>query len=119
MINSRSPVLYAITVSLALGLSGCAKTYVPDEHIEVLMKKYSITPSEIHVKQGKLIEFEVKTTDVQHGFDIPELGIKESVQPGRPAVFSVRPDRKGEFKIECGVLCGPHHEEMRGKLIVE
>jgi heme/copper-type cytochrome/quinol oxidase subunit 2 len=61
----------------------------------------------------------VKTADVQHGFDVPDLGIKESVQPGRSAVFTIKTDRKGEFKIECGVLCGPHHDDMRGKLIVE
>jgi heme/copper-type cytochrome/quinol oxidase subunit 2 len=119
MTNSRTTILYAVAVSLAVGLSGCARAYIADEHVNVTMKKYSISPAEIRVKQGKVVEFEVKTADVQHGFDVPELGIKESVQPGRPAVFAIRPDRKGEFKIECGVLCGPHHDDMRGKLIVE
>ncbi|MCU1310166.1 MAG: cytochrome-c oxidase [Candidatus Angelobacter sp.] len=106
-------------MSLALGLAGCARAYIADEHVNVVMKKYSISPEVIRVKQGKVVEFELKTADVQHGFDVPELGIKESVQPGRATVFSIRADRKGEFKIECGVLCGPHHDDMRGKLIVE
>jgi cytochrome c oxidase subunit 2 len=83
------------------------------------MKKYSISPTEIRVRQGETVELEVTTADVQHGFDVPELGIKESVQPGSPAVFAITPGRKGEFTIECGVLCGPHHDDMKGKLIVE
>jgi cytochrome c oxidase subunit 2 len=119
MTNSRTTILYAVAMPLALWLAGCARPYIPDEHVNVVMKKYSISPEVIRVKQGKVVEFEVKTADVQHGFDIPDLGIKESVQPGRSTVFSIKADRRGEFKIECGVLCGPHHDEMRGKFIVE
>ena len=83
------------------------------------MKKYSIEPAEIHVKMGETIEFHVSTTDVQHGFDVPDLGIKESVQPSRPAVFRFTADRKGAFEVKCGILCGAGHDRMRGKLIVE
>ena len=83
------------------------------------MKKYAIEPVDIHVKLGEIVEFQVSTTDVQHGFDVPGLGIKQSVQPSRPAVFTFTPDRKGEFEIKCGILCGAGHDRMRGKLIVE
>jgi cytochrome c oxidase subunit II len=100
-------------------MAGCASGKVPDQRVQVLMKKYTITPAEIRVKQGELVQFEVTTADVQHGFDVPGLGIKQSVQPGRPTAFFVRPERKGQFKVECGVLCGPHHEDMQGIIIVE
>ena len=118
MTNSRT-VLYAVAASLALSLAGCGRGPKPAVHVRVEMKKYSISPAEIRIRQGQRVELEVTTADVQHGFDVPELGIKESVQPGKPTIFEIKSDRKGEFAIECGVICGPHHDDMKGKLIVE
>src|SRR5437868_2235137 len=109
--TNTSTVLYAVAVSLALSLAGCGRKSKPAVHVAVTMKKYSISPAEIRVRRGETVELEVATADVQHGFDVPELGVKESVQPGRPAIFAITPDRKGEFTIECGVLCGPHHDD--------
>ncbi len=83
------------------------------------MKKYTITPDVIRVKSGQKVELDVTTADVQHGLDIPELGIKESVQPGRTTTVSFTAPAKGEYKVACGVICGPHHDDMTGKLIVE
>jgi heme/copper-type cytochrome/quinol oxidase subunit 2 len=99
--------------------AGCQKNQEPAQRISVVMKKYSIEPSVIHIKAGQPVALEVRTADVQHGFDVPELGIKEPVQPGHPATISFTPKSRGEYKIECGIICGPHHEEMTGKLVVD
>lgn len=99
--------------------AGCEKPQKPTRHIGVVMKKYSITPAEIRVKQGETIHFVVTTSDVQHGFYITSLGIREPVQPGKPATFLFTAGKKGTFEIECGIICGSGHDEMLGKLIVE
>src|SRR5437868_822475 len=113
-------VLSAIALSpLSIAPLGCAKPPKESRQVAVTMKKYTIEPAEIHLKQGETVQFRVSTLDVQHGFDVPELGIKQSVQPGRPAEFAFIADRKGEFEIKCGILCGSGHDRMRGKLIVE
>jgi cytochrome c oxidase subunit 2 len=83
------------------------------------MKKYAVVPEEIRVKQGETIVLEVSTPDVQHGFDVPDLGIKESIQPGKPARFPIKTDRKGRFEVVCGIICGARHDEMRGAIVVE
>ncbi len=83
------------------------------------MKKYSIDPPVIQVKAGEVVALEVTTADVQHGLDIPELGIKEPIQPGKTTTVSFTAPGKGEYRIVCGVICGPHHEDMRGRLVVE
>jgi cytochrome c oxidase subunit 2 len=83
------------------------------------MKKYAVIPAEIRVRQGEAVVLEVSTPDVQHGFDVPELGVKESIQPGKPARFAIPTDRKGKFEVECGIICGSRHDEMRGAIIVE
>ena len=112
------PILYLLAFVLAL--TGCHRSSVkPDRHVTVSMKKYAITPSEIRLREGETIQFEIVTEDVQHGFDVPGLKISEPVNPGRPAVFVYKADQKGTFAVECGILCGPHHEDMQARIIVE
>ncbi len=98
---------------------GCRKETGPAEHITVVMKKYNFEPSVIRVRAGQRVVIDVTTADVQHGFDIPELGIKEPVQPGRTTTIAFVAPAKGEYKVTCGVICGPHHDEMLARLVVE
>ena len=103
---------------LAAFIPGCSRDK-PAEQIKVVMRKYSIEPAVVKVKSGEVVELEVSTLDVQHGFDIADLGIKEPVQPGKPAVFTFKAPAKGEYQITCGIICGPRHDDMRAKLVVE
>jgi heme/copper-type cytochrome/quinol oxidase subunit 2 len=114
----RAPILVLFTIGFAGLFAGCEKHSPADEHIHVLMKKYHIDPQEIRVKSGERIELEVTTADVQHGLDIPDLGIKEPVQPGRTTIIDFTAPRPGEYRVTCGVLCGPHHDDMVAKLVV-
>lgn len=100
-------------------IAGCSRKSGPTDHIKIVMKKYAIEPSVIHVRPGSKVELEIVTADVQHGFDVPELGIKEPVQPGKTTTVSFVAPAKGEYKVACGVICGPHHEDMTAKLVVE
>jgi cytochrome c oxidase subunit II len=110
---------FLIFLSFAIFATGCHKNQSKGTHIKIVMKKYTIEPSVIRVKAGEPVTLDVSTADVQHGLDIPDLGIKEPVQPGKPAAISFTPKSKGEYRIACGVICGPHHEDMAAKLIVE
>ena len=113
----RNAILFLISF-LSL-LWGCQKKKPADVRIQVVMKKYAIEPTVIHVKSGQMVELTVTTSDVQHGFDVPALGIKEPVQPGRTTSIFFTAPAPGEYKVACGILCGPHHEDMAGKLVVE
>ena len=110
-------VLYAILLLVAF--TGCSKREPPSRIIEVTVKKFEYVPSEIRLKQGELVEFRVTTPDVQHSFDVKELRISEPVNPGKPAVFTFRPEQKGRFTVECAILCGKGHDNMRAVLIVD
>jgi heme/copper-type cytochrome/quinol oxidase subunit 2 len=113
-------VLSAIALSpVALAPVGCARAPREMRRIDITMKKYDIEPARIQLKQGQLVEFHVAALDVQHGFDVPDLGIRESVQLNRPAVFTFTPVRKGTFEVKCGILCGAGHDRMRAMLVVE
>jgi cytochrome c oxidase subunit 2 len=112
-------VLSAAAV-LACVQTGCNQ-FIDREpvRLQVKMKKYSFDPPVIRVKQGDVVELEVSTSDVQHGFSIPELDIREPVPRGHTATVRFKAEQKGEFKIKCSILCGPGHDDMQGTLIVE
>jgi cytochrome c oxidase subunit 2 len=111
--------LFALT--LAFPASGCRNQpkSAADAHIQVVMKKYTIEPSVIHVKANQVTELEISSADVQHGFDVPDLHIKEPVRTGQPATVILKNPPKGEYKVVCGIICGPHHDDMVAKLVVE
>lgn len=123
MLKNRTallPFLFPLfCLSMAIFSMGCRKNLPADERIPVVMRKYSIDPSEIRVKAGERVELDVTTADVQHGFDVPELDIRQPVQPGRITVIHFTAPAKGEYRVSCGVICGPHHDDMTGKLVVQ
>jgi len=89
------------------------------QHIKVVMKKYAIEPAIISLKSGADVELEISTADVQHGFDVPQLGIREPVQPGRPSIIAFKAPPRGQYNIVCGIICGPHHDDMTATLVVQ
>jgi cytochrome c oxidase subunit II len=111
----------ASLLALLLG-AGCARFSRPSpaQTLQITAKKYSFQPAVIHVKKGSQVVLEISTLDVQHGFQVPGLGINESIQKGRPTMVSfTAPDKAGEYKLECNIICGPGHENMEGKIVVE
>jgi cytochrome c oxidase subunit II len=104
---------------LIAAVTGC-NSGKPDVKIRVVMKKYSFNPEVIRVKKGQTVELDVETADVQHGFSVPDLGIKEPIQPHRaPAKIVFKADRAGVFPMTCSIICGPGHDMMQGRIIVE
>jgi cytochrome c oxidase subunit 2 len=111
--------LFALSLAvLAVGCRSQSKS-AADQHIQVVMKKYTIEPPVIRVKADQTTELEISTADVQHGFDVPALRIKEPVRSGQPAIVTLKNPPKGEYKVVCGIVCGPRHDDMVAKLVVE
>ena len=115
----KNHFLVLLTFALLILAIGCHSQSSSAPRIKVVMKKYSIEPAVIHVKAGQTTELEVTTADVQHGFDVPDMGIKEPVRSGQTAIITLKSPPKGEYKVVCGIICGPHHDDMVAKLVVE
>lgn len=111
---------HAFALIGALLLSSCtSKSSKPPQHVRVSMRKFAIEPAVIRVKQGSNVVLHVSTQDVQHGFQVPELGINQPIQPGRPAEILIDTSRKGQFAVACSIICGPGHDDMQAKIVVE
>ncbi len=100
-------------------LAGCNRQKAEAVHIQVTAHRYGFEPAVIHIKKGQDVVLEVSTSDVQHGFEVKELGIDEPIQPGKPALVSFKADKAGEYKIDCSIICGPGHDRMQSKIVVE
>lgn len=100
-------------------LLGCNSTK-PDVVIPVVMKRYEFIPPVIRVKKGQVVELDVTTADVQHGFSVRDLDINESIQPHRGTVkILFKAERAGVYPMTCSIICGPGHDNMVGRIIVE
>lgn len=82
-------------------------------------KNWEFNPVEIKVNQGDTVKLTIKSTDVDHGFALPDFNVKVDLKPNQEQTVEFVADKKGEFSFFCNVFCGEGHRNMKGKLIVE
>lgn len=86
--------------------------------IRVTMRKFRFGPKRITVQKGQPVKLVVTSADVEHGFAIRELKIKERVEAKQTKVITFNPQQTGRFRIYCSVYCGDGHDDMLGELVV-
>ncbi len=112
-------VLCAPILLLSLVVPGCKRIPPNARHIPVTLKRYEFVPAEIHIRKGEVVVLDVTTADVQHGIKSDALDINEPVQKGHITQIVVQVDRPGVYPLQCSIICGAHHDDMVGKLVVE
>jgi cytochrome c oxidase subunit II len=80
---------------------------------------FSFSPAEIRVPAGSRVTFYVTSTDVEHGFSIPETGVNTMVTPGWVSSVSHTFKQRGTFLLVCNEYCGGGHQMMAAKVTVE
>jgi cytochrome c oxidase subunit 2 len=112
----RSTIVKSIFVSClamsSLVLSGFAPSADAPRRIEVSVKKFGYTPSEITLKKGEPVVLVLTTEDVSHGLKFKELGLDSKFSKGKPGELAVTPDKVGDFVGHCSVFCGSGHGSM-------
>ena len=88
------------------------------KEIKVTAKQFAFEPSTIEVNKGDKVKLIVTSVDVPHGIAIPEYGINERIDPGKPVTIEFTADKEGTFTAFCSVFCGSGHSNMKGKIIV-
>jgi cytochrome c oxidase subunit 2 len=116
------------TVAAALGVLAIASGWhrlaaanvspAAEQVIQMTAKRFEYTPNEITVKKGVPVILEITSLDRDHGFKIPEFGIRADVKPGETTRVRIVADHTGRFEFRCDVFCGSGHEDMAGELVV-
>jgi cytochrome c oxidase subunit II len=107
-------LLSASVAVLAPGTTHSAQEQV----IRMTAKKFEYSPDEITVKKGVPVVLEITSLDRDHGFKIPEFGVRADIKPGATTHVRIVPNKTGRFPFHCDVFCGSHHEDMGGELVV-
>jgi cytochrome c oxidase subunit II len=114
-------VVFAAAVGTTAGWHGFATAAVPagaEQIVRMTAKKFEYTPSELTLKKGVPVVLEITAVDRDHGFKIPELGIRADLKSGQVTRVRIVPDRTGTFEFRCDVFCGSGHEDMSGEIVV-
>jgi heme/copper-type cytochrome/quinol oxidase subunit 2 len=74
----------------------------------------------VRVRKGDTVVLKLTSSDVVHGFSLKGFGIfiNDGIHPGKPITVSFVADRSGTFTFACNAICGSHHENMFGTIIV-
>ena len=117
-----------LTILVALGTIGVtarwhriATAAVPagaEQVVKMTAKRFEYNPSEITLKKGVPVVLEITALDRDHGFKIPELGIRADLKSGEVTRVRFVPERTGTFVFRCDVFCGSGHEDMAGDIVV-
>ena len=96
----------------SLALSGFSPAPDGPRRIEVSVKKFAYSPSEIDLKKGEPVVLVLTTQDVSHGLKFKELNLNTKFDKGKPAELAFTPDKVGDFVGHCSVFCGSGHGTM-------
>ena len=86
--------------------------------MSVTARRFSYTPSLIELELGIPVVIELTSLDRDHGFNIPDLGVRADIAPNNTVRVRIVPDKLGTFAFHCDVFCGSGHEEMAGRIVV-
>ena len=96
-----------------------AETIEPSvTEIRVTLRKFRIGPKIITVQKGQPVKLIIASKDVEHGFAIKELKIKQRIEAKQTKTIVFKPEQTGRFRIYCSVFCGDGHDDMTGELVV-
>lgn len=86
--------------------------------IPVVVQRFRFEPRVIEVKAGEAVVLLLHSLDYIHGFNVPDLGIRSDLFPGRVTPISLPPQPPGRLDFLCDNFCGEGHEVMHGYLDV-
>ena len=87
--------------------------------ITLSAKQWEFSPSTITVNQGERVVLTITSSDVTHGFSLPEFNASAELVAGKATKVEFTADKAGTFTFSCNQFCGSGHSGMRGTLIVK
>ncbi|XID95672.1 cytochrome c oxidase subunit II [Paenibacillaceae bacterium WGS1546] len=96
-------------------------TKIGENTYKAVMVAYAFgyDPEPMEVPAGSTVHFEITSSDVVHGFQIPGTNVNVMVTPGEVSHVSHTFDQPGEYLILCNEYCGIAHEMMKTTLVVK
>ena len=126
LMTRTSTVLFAIAaltgmVAGTTGASLSARLQQKPQVVEIVVERFSFTPSEFHVPAGVPVEIRLRSDDTDHGFRIVGTNVNVTIPKRGKGIATVifQPPAAGKYVFECSKLCGAGHTFMRGQIIAD
>jgi cytochrome c oxidase subunit 2 len=103
---------------VALVRAGAAQVAAEPRVIKMTARRFVYEPNEIPLKAGERVVVEINSVDFVHGMNIPDLGKRLDLVPGRVTRLELQPKSAGVIDFVCDNFCGEGHEEMHGRFVV-
>ncbi|MDP2681795.1 MAG: cupredoxin domain-containing protein [Deltaproteobacteria bacterium] len=96
-----------LILSLMLFFSGAAFS---DSSFEIKANKPGFEPTSITIKKGEKVVIKFTSTDVAHGINLDEFGLKNTIIPEKDSVtLEFTADKTGTFSFPCTKYCSWRH----------
>lgn len=105
-------------VLVATSAGGMFVLHPTVRHITIDASQFEYSPSTITVNQGDVVQIQLISDDVTHGFYLDSYGVSTAAPPGHPSSVQFVADRAGTFRFRCSHTCGPLHPFMIGQLTI-
>ena len=86
--------------------------------IAMTARRFAYEPNEIVLKAGERVVIAIRSLDFMHGMNLPDLGMRLDLVPGRVTRLNLHPQAPGVIEFVCDNFCGDGHEEMHGRFVV-
>jgi cytochrome c oxidase subunit 2 len=86
--------------------------------IQLTARRFAYEPGEIALKAGERVRVEIIAVDFMHGMNLPALGRRLDLVPGRITPLLLQPLEPGIIEFVCDNFCGEGHEDMHGRFVV-
>lgn len=114
---SADAKVFSLTAHTSLGwLPGRVKGYDV-----VSLNDLQAAPKPILVvDKGDTVVLKLTSADVIHGLSLKDFGIfiEDGIRPGKVKLVTFKADKAGVFTFSCNIICGDHHQNMQGTLII-
>jgi len=117
--NRRDALKGALAVVGAAAFrTAFAQAEVEPRVIEMTARRFTYEPNEIALKAGERVVIAIRSLDFIHGMNLPDLGMRLDLVPGRVTRLNLHPKVPGVIDFVCDNFCGDGHEEMHGRFVV-
>ncbi len=110
--------VFALAGAATLARTGVAQPAAEPRVIEMTAHRFAYEPNEIALRAGEQVVVAIRSLDFVHGMNIPDLGMRLDLVPGRVTRLELRPKTAGTIDFVCDNFCGDGHEEMHGRFVV-
>ncbi|ANE45026.1 hypothetical protein SY83_00020 [Paenibacillus swuensis] len=112
-------LILTIMFSVVVSACGTAKEAepVPDnaKEIKIVATNFEFDQQEYRAKKGETVNFVLDSAAGSHGVKINGLDVNLMMNRNKVVTLT----EAGTYEIECSIMCGTGHSQMKSKLIVE